>query len=47
MKADISNYFNSINKTILLEIIRRYVREKWIMDLITQVIEHDPRTNVL
>lgn len=46
MKADISNYFNSINKTILLEIIRRYVREKWIMDLITQVIEHDPRTNV-
>lgn len=46
MKADISNYFNSINKTILLDIIRRYVKEKWIMDLITQVINHDPRTNV-
>lgn len=46
MKADISNYFNSINKTILVEIIRRYVKEKWIMDLIGQVINHDPRKNV-
>ena len=46
MKADISNYFNSINKVILLDIIRRYVREKWLMDLIEQVINHDPRTNV-
>jgi len=46
MKADISNYFNSINKVILLDIIRRYVKEKWLMDLIEQVINHDPRTNV-
>ena len=46
LKADISNYFNSINKVILLDIIRRYVKEKWLMDLIEQVINHDPRTNV-
>ena len=46
LKADISNYFNSINKTILVEILRRYVKEKWIMDLIEQIINHDPRTNV-
>jgi len=46
MKADISNYFNSIDKHILVKIIERYVKEKWLMDLTRQVIYHDPKTNV-
>lgn len=46
MKADISNYFNSIDKKILVKIIERYVPEKWLIDLIRQVIFHDPKTNV-
>ncbi len=46
IKADISNYFNSIDKNILFKIIQRYVPEKWLIDLIRQVIFHDPKTNV-
>ncbi len=46
MKADITNYFNSIDKNILFKIIQKQVPEKWLIDLIKQVIYHDPKTNV-
>jgi len=46
MKADINNYFNSIDKNILFNIVKKQVPEKWLIDLIEQVIYHDPKTNV-
>lgn len=46
LKADIGNYFNSINKDILFEQIKRHVFEPWLIDLIEKVIYHDPKTNV-
>lgn len=46
LKADIGNYFNSINKDILFEQIKRRVFEPWLLELIEKVIYHDPNTNV-
>jgi len=46
LKADIGNYFNSINKDILFEQIKRRVFEPWLIELIEKVIYHDPKTNV-
>lgn len=46
LKADIGNYFNSINKDILFEQIKRRVFEPWLLELIEKVIYHDPKTNV-
>ena len=46
MKADISNFFNSIDKEILFEEVRKYVYEPWLVRLIEKVLFHDPKNNV-
>ncbi len=46
LKMDIKNYFVSIDKEILFDEIKKYVGEKWLIDLIQKVIFHDPRKNV-
>ncbi len=46
LKADIGNYFNSIDKIILFNEIKKSVFEPWLLDLIEMIIFHDPRNNV-
>lgn len=45
LKADISNFFNRIDKNILFELIKKKVKEPWLIELIEQVIFHNPKTN--
>jgi len=46
MKADIQNFFNSIDKEVLFEEIKKQVFEPWLLDLIKEVIFHNPKENV-
>lgn len=46
LKADLKNFFVSIDKDILMQELERYVSEEWILKLLRQIIYHDPRTNV-
>lgn len=46
VKADIGNFFNSIDKHILFDLICQYVYEPWLVRLIEKVLFHDPRNNV-
>ena len=43
LKIDIANFFNSIDRAILLKSLEKHVHEPWIIDLIRQIILHDPR----
>ncbi len=43
LKADVANYFNSIDHHILIKLAERHVPEGWICALIRQAILHDPR----
>lgn len=43
MKVDVANFFNSIDRHILLSFLERRVDEPWLRDLIRQVTLHDPR----
>ncbi len=45
LKADVANFFNSIDHQILIDLAERRVTEEWIRVLIRQVVLHDPRTN--
>ena len=45
LKADVANFFNSIDRHILINLVERHVPEEWICKLMRQVILHDPRTN--
>ena len=45
LRADVANFFNSIDKKILIDLAERYVPEDWLRVLIRQVVLHDPRTN--
>ena len=45
LKADVANFFNSIDRHILIDLVERHVQEEWLRVLIRQVILHDPRTN--
>ncbi|MFH0702795.1 MAG: RNA-directed DNA polymerase [bacterium] len=47
LKADISNFFLSIDKNILFQELKRYVHEEWLLNLLHQIIFHDPRFNVI
>ncbi len=47
MKADVANFFNSIDKPILIALTERHVHEEWLRRLIRQVTLHDPRTNFM
>ncbi len=46
LKADLSNFFVSIDKDILFDLLKQHVKEEWILTLLQQIIYHDPRTNV-
>jgi hypothetical protein len=46
LKADLRNFFVSINKEILMEELRRYVDEQWLLKLLEQIVFHDPRFDV-
>ncbi len=43
MKVDVANFFNSIDRHILLSLLERHVDDPWLRDLIRQVTLHDPR----
>lgn len=45
LKADVANFFNAINRTIMVDLVERRVQEPWLLKLIRQVALHDPRTN--
>jgi hypothetical protein len=47
LKADVANFFTSINHTILLDILRPRVHEPWLWDLICQVVHHDSRIGAI
>ncbi len=47
LKADIKNFFVSIDKKILFELVKERVPEKWLCDLIEQVIFNDPKQNAI
>lgn len=46
LKADLANFFPSIDKRILLELLERRVPEPFWRDLAARVILHDPRPGV-
>lgn len=45
MKADVANFFNAIDRHIMVDLIEEYVHENWLRTLIRQVSLHDPRKN--
>lgn len=45
MKADVANFFNSIDRLILIDLLERHVQEEWLRVLLRQVALHDPRSN--
>lgn len=45
MKADVANFFNGIDRHIMVDLIERQVKEDWLVKLIRQVALHDPRKN--
>ena len=47
LKADVANFFNSIDRGILMGLIEKHVPEKWLLELIRQVALHDPRSNAI
>jgi RNA-directed DNA polymerase len=46
LKADLRNFFVSIDKSVLLELLQRRINEPWWMDLAKTILMHDPRQNV-
>ena len=47
LKADIANFFGSIDRHILLDLVLRHVEEDWLADLTSMVALHDPRPNAV
>lgn len=47
LKADLKNFFVSIDKEILYKEVKRYVDEEWILRLVKQIIFHDCKTKVI
>jgi retron-type reverse transcriptase len=45
LKADVANFFNSMDRHILIALAERHVPEDWIRALIRQSVLHDPRTD--
>lgn len=43
LKADVANFFNTIDHNILIDLVERHVYEDWLRALIRQVALHDPR----
>lgn len=46
MKCDVANFFNSIDRSILLGLVLHRV-EEWLRELVTSVILYDPRPQAL
>jgi hypothetical protein len=47
LKADVANFFTSINRYRVLEQIEALVPEEWLRVLIRQVVMHDPRETAI
>ena len=45
LKSDIRSFFVNIDKNILFGILQKKITEKWLLDLVHQVLFHDPRLN--
>lgn len=45
LKVDVANFFNAIDRHALERIIGKSIGEGWCLDLLQQVIWHDPRQN--
>ncbi len=45
LKCDLGNFFVSINKNILAELICKKVTDPWWQKLTLQILNHDPRSN--
>lgn len=43
LKVDVANFFNSINRPVLLSLFENKMMDGWCLDLLRQIIEHDPR----
>lgn len=46
LKADLANFFVSIDKTVILSQLRHRVHEAWWMNLAETILMHDPRGHV-
>ncbi len=46
LKADLSNFFVSIDKNILFNLLNKHINEEWILSLLKQIIFHDCTQNV-
>lgn len=46
LKADLKNFFVSMDKNILMNELEKFVSEEWILNLLRQIVFHDPRMNV-
>lgn len=47
LKADVANFFNSIDRHILIGLVEKRVPEEWLRRLIRQVALHDPRPDAI
>lgn len=47
LRVDVANFFNSIDRKILLNLVERHIKEEWLLKLIRQVTLHDPRKNFI
>jgi len=47
LKIDVANFFNSIDRQTLRAIVERRIAPGWCLDLVRQVIRHDPRRDAV
>jgi RNA-directed DNA polymerase len=47
LKADLSNFFVSINKNILFQLLEHKIHEPFLLDLARTILFHDPRADVV
>jgi len=47
LKADLANFFVSIDKRVVLKLVARQIAEPWWLQLTEQILMHDPRPNVV
>lgn len=47
LKIDVANFFNSIDRCVLLQILERCLAPGWCLDLLHQIVRHDPRGNAI
>ena len=47
LRADVANFFNSIDRRIVIDLVERHVQEEWLQTLIRQVALHDPRKDFI